>query len=522
MSYTTLDRAAAGAAEERLILGHPRGLFVLFFTELWERFNFYGMRALLIFYFMDTFAFNRTQASESYGAYNGLVYATPLLGGMLADRIIGYRRSIILGAILMGLGEFGLTFAGFGIIPKNALTVFASLALIIVGNGFFKPNISTLVGKLYPQGDPRRDGAFTIFYMGINIGAFLAPILCGQIGQKYGFHYGFGLAGIGMVLGLIIFVLGKRILGDHGLPPNDQVLSASSPIGIPNGMAVYLGAILLVPIAAFLVSKPDIVIHWAAPAVGICFLAYILWEAAKGTHAERVGIFAALILSFFSIVFWACFEQAGSSMNLFTESCVDRKVFGYEIEASVFQFVNAAFIVLFAPFFSWLWIKLGKMNREPSSPVKFGLALLQVGIGFIALVIGAKHAVGGAKASLIWLFLAYFFHTTGELCLSPVGLSMITKLSPARIGGLMMGFWFLCTAFAHLLGGVIAGMTGGKGGFEPVFRAIVIFACASGVLLLILSPLIKKWERIKLASHHETEPAAVPVGPDAATAKKKP
>jgi POT family proton-dependent oligopeptide transporter len=500
---------SAAPTVQREFLGHPVGLFVLFFTELWERFNFYGMRALLIFYFMDTFAMNRTTASESYGAYNGLVYATPLLGGMLADKVIGYRRSIILGAILMGLGEFGLTFAGFGLIPKNSLTVFTSLALIIVGNGFFKPNISTLVGKLYPQGDKRRDSAFTIFYMGINIGAFFAPIFCGQIGQRYGFHYGFGLAGLGMVLGLVIFSLGKHILGQHGMPARPEVLHARSPVGIPNGMAVYIGAFLLVPLAAFLVSKPDIVIRYAAPVVAAVFLAYILLDAARGTHAERVGIFAALLLSFFSIVFWACFEQAGSSINLFTESHVNRTVFGYEIEASVFQFVNAGFIVLLAPLFSWLWIKLGRMGLEPSSPVKFGLALIQVGLGFVALVIAAKQAAGGAKAGLIWLFLAYFFHTTGELCLSPVGLSMITKLAPARIGGLMMGFWFLCTAFAHLIGGVISGMTGKEAGFGPVFQGIVYFACAAGVLLLLLSPIIKKWERVKLADHQA--PGGFPV-----------
>lgn len=491
---------------ERTFLGHPIGLYVLFFTELWERFNFYGMRALLIFYFISTFKFDIEGASHSYGAYNGLVYATPLLGGLLADRIIGYRRSIILGAILMALGEFGLCFAGFGIIPQNFATVYTSLAFIIVGNGFFKPNISTLVGKLYPQGDSRRDGAFTIFYMGINIGAFLAPIFCGQIGQKYGFHYGFGLAGIGMVIGLLIFLWGKRILGDHGMPPNAKALSASTPVGIPAGIAVYIGAFLLVPFAAFLVSKPDIVIKFAAPVVGGAFLVYLLWEAVRSNHAERVGIFAALILTFFSIVFWACFEQAGSSMNVFAEKHVNRTFFGFEIEASVFQSVNAIFIVVLAPVFAWLWVWLGKHKLEPSSPVKFGLALVQVGLGFIALVIGAKQAVDGNKASLIWLVLAYFLHTTGELCLSPVGLSMITKLAPARLGGVMMGMWFMCTAFAHLLGGVIAGMTGGSGGFEPVFRAIVIFACTSGVLLLALSPLIKKWERIKLASHDETSP----------------
>jgi POT family proton-dependent oligopeptide transporter len=493
----------AGAAHltERTVLGHPVGLAVLFFAELWERFNFYGMRALLIFYFVATFKMDQETASHSYGAYNGLVYATPLLGGMLADKILGYRRSIILGAILMGLGQFGLTFAGFGLIPQNSYSIFTSLAFIIVGNGFFKPNISTLVGKLYPPGDKRRDGAFTIFYMGINIGAFLAPIACGQIGQRYGFHYGFGLAGIGMVLGLIIFILGKHLLGPHGMPARPEVLGAPSPVGIPTGMAVYLGAILLVPLAAFLVSKPDIVIRYAAPVVAAVFLLYILADAVRGTHAERVGIFAALILSFFSIVFWACFEQAGSSMNTFADSHVDRTVLGFEIEASVFQFVNALFIVLLAPLFSWLWIRLGRMGLEPSSPVKFGLALIQVGIGFVALVIAARQAVGGAKAGLIWLFLAYFFHTTGELCLSPVGLSMITKLAPARIGGLMMGFWFLCTSFAHLIGGVIAGMTGRQAGFGPVFQGIVYFSCAAGLVLLLISPVIKKWERAKLAEH---------------------
>ncbi|OWY71463.1 hypothetical protein B7486_12840 [cyanobacterium TDX16] len=500
---STPNYAPLTPESERTILGHPRGLFVLFFTELWERFNFYGMRALLIFYFMDTFAMNKTGASESYGAYNGLVYATPLLGGLLADRVIGYRRSIVLGAILMAAGEFGLCFAGFHLIPKNQYTIFASLALIIVGNGFFKPNISTMVGKLYPQGDKRRDSAFTIFYMGINIGAFLAPIFCGQIGQKYGFHYGFGLAGLGMVLGLIIFLKGKHLLGNHGLPPTPEAMNAPSPIGIPSGMAVYIGAILLVPIAAFFVSKPDIVIHYAAPLVGGGFLFYLLWEAFRSTPAERVGIFAALILSFFSIVFWACFEQAGSSMSLFTESHVDRKVFGYELEASVFQFVNALFIILLASPFAWLWIKLARSGKEPSSPMKFGLALIQVGLGFVALVIAARQTADGGKASLFWLFAAYFFHTTGELCLSPVGLSMITKLAPARLGGVMMGFWFLCTAFAHLIGGVIAGMTGSDAGFEKVFTMIIYFACGSGVVMFILTPVIKKWENIRLASHAE-------------------
>jgi len=484
---------------DRTFLGHPIGLYVLFFSELWERFNFYGMRALLIFYMTKTFLFRDDFASLSYGAYNGLVYATPLIGGMLADRLLGYRRAIILGGILMALGMFGLSLPGFHLISQDKRWFYVALGSIICGNGFFKPNISTMVGTLYKPGDARRDGAFTIFYMGINIGAFLGPLLCGIVGEKLGYHYAFGLAGIGMVTGLVCFVTFKRLIGDRGLPPRVGLLRERSVIGLPNELTLYLAIVIAIPVAAYLVSQPEFVERFAAPIVGAIFIAYIIWEAMRSSPVERGGIFVILILALFSVMFWACFEQAGSSLNLFADRHVNRVIFGWEIPASVFQAVNAAFIVLLAPPFAWLWVKLSKVGKEPSSPMKFALALFQMSIGFVALVIAARQTQGGVKASLILLVIAYFFHTTGELCLSPVGLSMVTKMAPVRLAGLLMGLWFLCTAFAHIVAGGLASKTA-SWGFEKVFTVIVYASAAAGVLLLVLTPLVKKWERAKLVA----------------------
>jgi len=493
------DSSRTGASE-KTFLGHPIGLYVLFFTELWERFNFYGMRALLIFYMTKSFLFKDGFASLSYGAYNGLVYATPLIGGMLADRLLGYRRAIMLGGVLMAMGMFGLALPGFNVIPKGMVSFYVALGLIICGNGFFKPNISTMVGTLYKQGDPRRDGAFTIFYMGINIGAFLGPLLCGLIGEAKGYHWAFGLAGCGMVLGLICFVTFRRLIGDKGMPPRVEALREPSLIGIPKEWTLYLVILLAVPVAAFLVSKPEFVEKLAAPVIGGLFLLYVVWEALRSSSVDRGGIFVILILSLFSVMFWACFEQAGSSLNLFADRHVNRTIFGWEIPASVFQSVNAAFIVLLAPIFAWLWVRLNKAGLEPSSPIKFVLALFQMSLGFMALVVAAKQATGSVKASLLLLIVAYFFHTTGELCLSPVGLSMVTKMAPVRLAGLLMGLWFLCTAFAHIVAGALASKTA-TWGFEQMFRVIVYSSAAAGVALLVLSPIVKKWERAKLAQH---------------------
>ncbi|MBI5762788.1 MAG: peptide MFS transporter [Planctomycetes bacterium] len=490
-------------AGQREILGHPVGLFVLFFAELWERFNFYGMRALLIFYLTKSYLFNKEFSSLSYGAFNGLLYATPLLGGLLADRVLGYRRAIVLGGILMALGEFGLALPGLGFIKQTNLALYAALGLIIIGNGFFKPNISTMVGSLYAPGDARRDSAFTIFYMGINIGATIAPLVCGTIGETYGFHYGFLLAGAGMVLGLICFTAFGHLLGDKGLPPKSAANDFGKKRFTSKDFLTFGGAFVFVPLAALLVSMPDKVSEWAAPGAAIAFFFFISYEASKCTKVERQGIYVAIILSISSLAFWGAFEQAGSSISIFTDQHVDRTMFGSERPASNFQSVNAIFIVLLAPVFSWLWARLGKMNLNPSSVIKFVLGLLQVGAGYIFLVWAAKQADSGGKAAVGLLLATYFVHTMGELCVSPVGLSMITKMAPQRLGAFMMGFWFLTTSFGHVVAGEFASKQE-KWGFGTLFYRLMIWGIVAGVLLFLFSPWVKKWERAKLAENSAT------------------
>ena len=486
--------------ENGTILGHPKGLFVLFSTELWERFNYYGMRALLTLYMTKKLGFADDTAALTYGAANGLLYATPLIGGMIADRLLGYRLAITIGGILMAVGEFVLTFMGFGILPENVTVFYIGMAMIIAGNGFFKPNISTMVGTLYKQGDPRRDGAFTIFYMGINIGA-MSPLICGWLGENYGYHLGFGLAGVGMLLGLISFLAFRRHLGDRGLPPQPTT-------GAPNRNVMYstilvlVGVILFIPLGAYLVSKPGFVAEWAAPVAGGFFITYILWESTRGTRAERNGVFVIVILSLFSVMFWAFFEQAGTSMTLFTDRHIDRTIFGYEVSTSQFQAVNAMFIVLLAPFFAMLWTRLGQKGQNPSSALKFSMALFQMGLGFAVMWLAAKQASGGLKVTMLFLIVTYLLHTTGELCLSPVGLSMVTKMAPVRLAGLLMGMWFLSNAFAHILGGVLASYSK-EWGFTYLYGAIAVAASSAGVVLLLIYPLIKRWENERIASHQE-------------------
>lgn len=496
-----------GTPRPREFMGHPTGLYVLFFTEMWERFSFYSMRAFLVLYMTKALLFTQQIGNEVYGAYLGFVYAAPFVGGMLADRLLGQRRAIVIGGILMAAAQF--TLAAHALMLDGAqnpatlnIMFFLGLGMLAAGNGFFKPNISTIVGSLYPQGDARRDGAFTIFYMGINIGAAIAPLVCGMIGELYGYHYGFGIAGVGMIIGLLCFTGFRQYLGDRGLPPSPTSMTQASFAGIPNGALLYLGIIVFIPFGAFLVSQPHIVESYAAPIVGFGFIGYILWEAFRATKAERDGILVVVILTLFSVAFWAFFEQAGSSINLFTDRHVDRVLFGWEIPASAFQSVNAIFIVLLAPVFSVLWLKLGRIGRDPSSALKFVLSLVQLGLGFFALVLAAKQAESGAKASLLLLLLAYFLHTTGELCLSPVGLSMVTKMAPARLGGLLMGMWFLSAAFAHVIGGKLAGMSA-DWGYAKLYMVIFVTAVGSAVVLLAIYPIIKKWEKARLASHNE-------------------
>jgi proton-dependent oligopeptide transporter, POT family len=480
---------------------HPRGLYILFFSEMWERFSYYGMRALLVFYMTKHFLFGDEKAYAVYGSYTALVYATPVFGGMLADRLLGYRKAVVAGGILMAAGHFAMAI-------EHEQVFYLALGLLICGNGFFKPNISTIVGSLYAPGDPRRDAGFTIFYMGINLGAGAAPLLCGYIGETYGWHYGFGLAGVGMVLGLIVFLSGQKLLHGVAEPPDPARLKRTLIPGLSHEMSVYVGSALAVLVAWQLVQR-SVLVGWILSGIGVVVLVGLVgYMLTKIDQPARDKMLVALILIGFNMVFWAFFEQAGSSINLFTDRNVDRSLLGWEVPASVFQSVNPAFILMFAPLFSMLWNNLGQRGKEPSTPVKFALGLLQLGFGFGALYLGAKAAGPDGIVALFWLVLGYLLHTTGELCLSPVGLSMITKLSPAKIVGLMMGTWFLSTAFSQYVAGIIAALTGVSGEegdtkslpppsetvmvYGNVFGTIAIAALVAGVILFVLSPWLRK------------------------------
>ncbi len=693
------------AQQPGTLFGHPTGLFTLFFAEMWERFSFYGMRALLLFYMLKGFlGYGDRDAYAIYGAYTALVYMTPLFGGMLADRLLGARRAVVLGGLLMAAGHLMMA-------AESDLAFFLALALLIVGNGFFKPNISTMVGSLYPQGSPKRDTGFTIFYMGINLGAAMSPLLCGYIGETYGWHYGFGLATLGMLTGLAVFVAPVRItqvlimsgavaaalglfyfrpdnpfstgvnifvgialliagviawvaLGRGGLPA--EVGAPSDPQRLRKPLAgpisaewsVYLLSLLAIPVLALLVSanrnvtvipsgiveslqssgnavlqvSADVLAQMSTPAglilmlAGLVALIYLGMETFRLDKVPRERMYVVLILTFFSMLFWAFFEQAGSSVNNFTDRNVDRvaeqrllaagdvgrtltfripvqtgdselmglplltqeqlghrnaspvlkqrieeairidekrkgKLTGKEVDrliasatrddrltmsgltylrvaasapggserlewvvtpdnlgmaiggsespASVFQAVNPIYILLFGIAFSALWTFLGRIDLEPSTPFKFSLGLLQLGLGFGAFWYGAQSADERGMVALGWIFLGYLLHTTGELCLSPVGLSMVTRLSPTRLVSTVMGAWFLATAFSQFLAAIIAQFTGvTEGGYGEglvpvprdtvhvygdVFGSIALTAIGSAVVCFLLVPLLKRW-----------------------------
>ncbi len=633
--------------QEETLFGHPVGLFTLFFAEMWERFSFYGMRSLLVLYMTKGFLGLEDGAAYGvYGSYGALVYATPFLGGILADRYLGCRHAVILGGALMAAGHLLM-----GV--ESAAPFYMALGLLIVGNGFFKPNISTMVGSLYPAASTRRDAGFTLFYMGINLGAAISPLLCGYIGEKYGWHYGFGLATIGMLIGLCIFIfppwLNMLTIGAgalavagglfyiahtpvtyfvNGLIACAALVSATVAIlalkrgGLPDwagrqpeaakakGMtpvlAIYGGTAVVVPIAYYLLQNEHTA-HLVLNVLGGIALAWLLFQIATREKVQRERLQVVLVLLFFSMLFWAFFEQAGSSLTAFTDRNVDRvteervivasdvgktidieltqaqlgypipgyeiltldeldqhrdrkkklresnpqaanvpdvqlvvtekhvgmEVGGSEIPASQLQSANATFILLFGLLFSGLWTVLAKKNVEPSIPVKFGLGLMQLGAGFYAFYQGAKLAGPDGFVWMGWLLLGYLLHTTGELCISPVGLSMVTKLAPKEIVSAIMGAWFLATAFSHLLAAQIAKLTGVKqgtdvtptvvelaqstfdklkfvleGGFidgkipppsgtllqyAEVFYYIGAAAVGGGIICVIISPLLVRW-----------------------------
>ena len=432
--------------------GHPRALTTLFFTEMWERFSYYGMRALLILYMTRQILYGDSQAYGIYAAYGALVYATPFIGGVIADQLLGYRKAIILGATLMAIGHFLMAI-------ESSVFFYGALAFLIIGNGFFKPNISSMVGGLYKPGDPRRDGGFTIFYMGINLGAFMAPLACGLLGELLGWHYGFGLAGIGMVLGLIVFVKGQnRFEPTNGAPPNPEKLTAQLIPGINRERLIYIASFLIAPLIGLLVWNYQLMTYVLTPFAVVVFIGLLIMSFTF-EKIERQRVWVILILAFFSITFWAFFEQAGSSITLFTANNVNREILGFVVPTSVFQSVNPLYIIIFAPIFASLWIALGKRNKEPNTTVKFALGIIQLGLGFGVFVLGAQMAGPDGMVALTFLLFGYLLHTTGELCISPVGLSMVTKLSPARIVSMVMGAWFLSFAMAQHVGGMIARLT---------------------------------------------------------------
>lgn len=502
------DGDAAGT-----IMGHPKGLFVLFFAEMWERFSYYGMRALLIFYLTKHWLFSDEKSGVIYGAYTALVYITPVLGGYLADKYLGQRKAVLFGAVLLTFGHFLMGFEGDGGTSSSALNIFwLALAFIIVGSGFLKANISVMVGQLYPRTDVRRDGAYTIFYMGINLGAAIGSLLCGYLGETYGWSYGFGAAGVGMLLGLIVFIWGKPLLLGRGEAPDPARLAA--PVaGIKFEWLLYAVGLLAVVLCWWMVQNQTVV-GTVLGAAGAVLVLYVLFVAVtKLERQDRDRIFAAMFLIIGSILFWALFEQAGSSLNLFTDRYVDRA----GVPASVFQSINAIYIVLLAPLFAGLWTMLGRKGLEPSAPAKFGLALMQLGLGFLVLKWGAD-AVGLENATpVIFIFLIYLLHTTGELCLSPVGLSAMNRLAPAHMASLIMGTWFFASATGNFAAGLIAAATGseaaagegaGKGVVLDVYWTIGLVAIGVGVAVLVISPLIKKLmhlDTLKDADHISTE-----------------
>lgn len=478
--------------------GHPKGLFLLFLAEMWERFSYYGMRALLIFYLVQHWMFSDSEASVIYGAYTALVYITPVVGGYLADRYLGQRKAVLFGAVLLTFGHFFMAFEGEGVAGQAdpMINVFwLALALIIVGSGFLKANISVIVGQLYARTDVRRDGAYTIFYMGINVGAATASLICGYLGQTYGWAYGFGLAGLGMLLGLVFFVLGKPLLMGNGEPKNPAYLRQRMG-GIPREWLFYGIGIAMVALCWFMVQNQALVGILLGAFGGLLLLYVIFIAVVKLDREERDRIFAAMFLIIVSIIFWALFEQAGSSLNLFTDRHVDRS----GVPASMFQSVNAIYIILLAPLFASIWTGLGRRGAEPSAPFKFGLGIVQVGLGFLVLVWGAQSVGVDVATPVLFIFLIYLLHTTGELCLSPVGLSAMNRLAPSHMASLIMGMWFFASATGNFAAGLIASATGAEGVGEEAGKEVVLgvystvgwVAVGVGVAVLVISPLIKK------------------------------
>lgn len=530
--------------------GQPAGLWVLFITEMWERFSYYGMRALLALYLAHTtvraasdagviesgadpgqgFGWTEANASILYGVYTFMVYLTSIFGGLAADRFLGTHRSMLAGGTIIALGHICLAFTALFTIPDGAvvspetapgaLGVFlAGLALIIIGTGFFKPCVSVMVGQLYQENDPRRDSGFTIFYMGINVGAFLSPLVAGTLGERVGWHWGFGAAAVGMILGLVFYMIYRpKYLKGIGDPPD--ISWSAADLGKFLLVSCSICAIPIVPLVLFMTGTiMPIVNVWnsATGALGVYGTAIVIVGGllvaagvflARQMPAERSRIAVILILAVLgNIFFWTAFEQAGTSLNFFAKNSTDRTIFGYEFPATWYQSVNAFTIVIFAPFFSFLWVWLARRKKDPSTPMKFAIGLWLLGLSFIAMIFGSLQARDGGLAAPYWLLITYIVYTWGELCLSPVGLSMVTKLAPKRLQSLLMGLWFLSFALSNLLAGLVAAFSTkfvpAEGettaelsfiipGLPGFYLMLVVFPIAAGLVIAILTPVLRK------------------------------
>jgi POT family proton-dependent oligopeptide transporter len=476
--------------------GHPRGLSTLFFTEMWERFSYYGMRAILVLFMTNAVAtggmgLDDVTATAIYGLYTAAVYVVALPGGWIADHLLGLRRAVFWGGSVIAIGHFTLA------IP-HIIAFYVGLMLIVVGTGLLKPNISAIVGDLYPEGGARRDAGFSIYYMGINAGGFLGPLVCGYLGETVDWHLGFGAAGVGMVLGLIQYSLGGRHLGAAGelrpemdVPARRSAATRALVRTIEGIVGLGLIAAVLQSIGAIRLSLVGFV-DWTGLFIvslaGAYLLYVVLFGGLTAVEKKRVGVIAVCFLA--AACFWSGFEQAGSSMNLFADRLTDRIINGWEMPASWLQSVNGVFIILLAPLFSALWLWLGA--RNPSIPGKMGFGLMFLGVGFAVLAWGSVNATLENPVSPVWLVVTYFFHTVGELCLSPIGLSSITRLSPARYVGQMMGIWFMGAALGNLVAGRVAGLIESLP-LPQLFGSVTMFSVGTGLILLLFTKPLKGW-----------------------------
>lgn len=493
--------AAIGSGSEWF--GHPRGLSTLFFTEMWERFSYYGMRALLVLFMTAPltvenpgFGFADGQATAIYGLYTFFVYVLSLPGGWVADNLWGGKKAVFVGGCIIALGHFTMAAPLVGL-PEMP-TFFLGLVFVVIGTGLLKPNVSAIVGDIYPEGGARRDAGFSIFYMGINIGAILGPLLCGIVGEGYNWHWGFSLAGIGMLLGLIQYRVGERHLEGAGELETDKPLEAVKATEKKfYGIAAALA--LVIVLLGYLISTGSIgmTLETLAGGLGIVtvaitvgFFAYIIFAGGHSSiEKKRLGVIFWLFI--LAALFWSGFEQAGSSLNLFARDLTDRNILGTLVPASTLQLINPLFIVIFAPIFGALWVGLARRNQNPSIPVKFGLGLLGLAAGFFVLSWGAANATEANPVTPAWLIVTYFLHTCGELCLSPVGLSSMTKLAPRSRVSQMMGIWFVAAALGNLFAGLMAGMIEDLPPTE-LFSFVAMLVGGGGLVALLASPFVKK------------------------------